>query len=376
MFSQCCTTFLAEAWVHSLDPFAIQFNETLGVRWYGLSYALGFFIGWLIFRWMAKTRRTPLTPVDVSDFLFATIIGVLLGGRLGYVLFYNRELAFSFDSSFPWWGVLAINDGGMSSHGGMIGFILAGMWFGHRRKFSKLLLIDLGAFVAGIGLSVGRVANFINAELKGRLLPDDMQADPPWWSVKFPNDIYSYSGEQLTQLAAAADAVGVPPQEWSVMLTRLGTDEGNRGVRGVLDQIVLATQDGNTAVIEALRPVLSAYYPSQVIQALTDGPILVPILTLIWLRPRKPGVIGGWFLTIYGVLRILSETVRQPDEGVALILGLSRGQVLSVLMVAVGIPAIVICSRRAVDVMPSLGTPRFATIPGENDDGKSSKDAS
>ena len=359
MCTESLVTMLAEAWVHQFDPFAIRFSETLGIRWYGLSYALGFFIGWLIFRWMAKTRRSPLTPVAVSDFLFAIIIGVLLGGRLGYVLFYNRELAWTFDSSFPWWGVFAINDGGMSSHGGMIGFILACIWFGHRRKLSKLHLIDLGAFVAGIGLSVGRVANFINAELKGRVLPEEMQDDPPWWSVKFPNDIYQYDGDQLVQLAPAAQELGIAGSEWMRMLSQLGTSEGNRSVRAALEQIVLATQDGNQAVIEALRPFLTAYYPSQIIQAITDGPIVVPILALIWLKPRKPGVIGAWFLTVYGILRILSETVRQPDVGVELLLGLSRGQVLSVLMIAVGIPAVVICSRRDAEIMPSLGTPQF-----------------
>ena len=104
-----------------------------------------------------------------------------------------------------------------------------------------------------------------------------------------------------------------------------------------------------------VEPLLTAYYPSQIIQALTDGPILVAILALIWLRPRKPGVIGGTFLIAYGVMRIVTERYRQPDEGVALLFGaLSRGQVLSILMVLAGIAALILCQRRKVERISGL----------------------
>lgn len=351
------TLQLAEAYVHQIDPFAIQFSNGFGIRWYGLSYAIGFLIGWLFFRWMAGTNRSPLSKLDAGDFIFAGIIGVLIGGRLGYVLFYKQHLAWTFTDHAPWWGLLAINDGGMASHGGMIGFVFACVYFGARRGFSKLHLLDLGSFAAGIGLSIGRLANFINAELKGRLLPDAMQDDPPAWSVKFPNDVYDFPAERLIELTPAVTEVGVDIGEWNTMIAQLGTPEANTAVQNVLENIVHATQHGNVAVVEALRPVLDAYYPSQLIQALTDGPIVVPILALIWMKPRKPGVIGAWLLTVYGALRIISEQFRQPDEGVGLILGLSRGQVLSVLMVIAGIISIVVTTRRPVEPMACLRHP-------------------
>jgi phosphatidylglycerol:prolipoprotein diacylglycerol transferase len=121
---------------------------------------------------------------------------------------------------------------------------------------------------------------------------------------------------------------------------------------------VRAAGEGNQQVIETVQPLLTAYYPSQLIQALTDGPILMAALVVAWWGPRKPGVVGSWFLISYGVMRILTEFARQPDEGVAGLvtpLGeLSRGQVLSILMTLVGVVALVICARREVEPIGGL----------------------
>jgi prolipoprotein diacylglyceryltransferase len=104
--------------------------------------------------------------------------------------------------------------------------------------------------------------------------------------------------------------------------------------------VVIAQHSGaqfHDQVRGVLAPLLTAYYPSQIFQALSDGPILIAFLCLMWLQPRKPGVIASWWLIGYGVLRIVTELWRQPDEGVALTLGiLSRGQTLSVLMILAG----------------------------------------
>jgi phosphatidylglycerol---prolipoprotein diacylglyceryl transferase len=91
--------------------------------------------------------------------------------------------------------------------------------------------------------------------------------------------------------------------------------------RGI-DRLIEAVREGNELVIETLQPMLNAHYPSQIFQAITDGPLLAAVLVLMWLRPRKPGVITGTFLVSYGVLRIGTEVYRQPDTGVALLLGL------------------------------------------------------
>lgn len=330
---------LAEAFLHTLDPFAIQLTDGFGLRWYGLSYLAGFIIAWVLLRWIAKSGRSPLEPIDIPDLMVAAILGVLIGGRLGYCLFYDQSL-FGFSDEFPFWGVLAIQRGGMASHGGMIGVIIALLWFAHRRNVSKLHVLDLSALVAAPGLGLGRVANFINAELWGRALPPEMQADPPAWSVKYPEEVLrwmlddsGYEGQRQALFAMRPELGGPDkPLEYAAHIVRL-------------------IDNGNQQAIDAIQPLLTAYYPSQLVQALTDGPILFAVLAIVWLRPRKPGVLGSWFLIAYGVLRISSEFVRQPDEGVALLMGLSRGQVLSIVMVLAGIVALVITSRRKAKKM-------------------------
>ena len=331
------SSILASAYLHRIDPYAIRFTEGFGIRWYGLSYAFGFLLMWLFVRWMARTKRSSLTVPQAGDFVFAVIVGVLLGGRLGYVLFYDFSLLYTFSDSIPFWNLLAINKGGMASHGGMIGFILACVYFARRHDLRAMHLIDLGAYTAGIGLGVGRIANFVNAELWGRRLPDTLQANPPWWSVKYPEEILlsTYPVERLAEVETAARPI-------------VGGDAT------FLPAVVHELRAGNEALIEAVRPLLTAYYPSQIFQSITDGLILVGLLTLIWLRPRKPGVISGWFLITYGVLRVGTEFFREPDVGVALTFGLSRGQVLSVLMVVAGVIWVWVTARRNVDAMGGL----------------------
>lgn len=334
---------LAESYLHTLDPFAIRFTESFGVRWYGVAYAAGFIIAWLGLQWAARTRRIQLTPVQASDIMFAGILGVLVGGRFGYILFYNPELLWTFRDSIPFWNALAIHDGGMSAHGGMLGVIIAISWYALRNSVSKLHLLDISAVLSSPGLCLGRVANFVNGELPGRPVPQDMQGpDAPWWSIKYPEDVLTWHPQRDADRFAEF-LPHLPPTE------------------SPAQAILRAVDDGNQQVINLLHQTLTAHYPSQLIQAATDGPLLLFPLVLIWLKARKPGVVGGWYLIIYGVLRILSEQWRTPDEGVALLAGLSRGQVLSVFMVAVGAVGLTIVARR--DVQPIGGLLRPQNIP-------------
>ena len=327
---------LAESYLHRLDSVAIHITQSLPIRWYGLAYAAGFLIGWWIIRWFAKTGRSQLTVEMAGDLMFYLIAGVLVGGRLGHVIFYGHGKPFiEFSADFPFWELLAINRGGMSAHGGIIGVIAACWIFAHRRRISALHLFDLGSLVCTPGLFLGRLANFVNAELWGKALPVPMQADPPWWSVKYPEEILLPGFAHLAEVE----------MKLRTIIGGSATFYGN---------VIEAARDGNEQVIEVLRPLLTAYYPSQLIQAFTDGPVLFLVLTLVWLKPRKPGIVGPWFLIAYGVMRICTEVVRQPDEGVALLLGLSRGQVLSVLMILVGIIAMTICARRPVEPLGGL----------------------
>jgi phosphatidylglycerol---prolipoprotein diacylglyceryl transferase len=311
---------------------------------------------------MAQSGRSPLTARQVGDLMFYVIAGVLVGGRLGHVIFYGggRPLI-EIDSTFPYWEVLKIHKGGMASHGGMAGVILACWLFARRHKLSAIHLFDLGAIAAPAGLFLGRLANFVNAELWGKALPEHLQKDPPWWSVKYPDEIRTWPAERLVELRASAEAVAdaLPAEmqevmsrfSWEQWLARMPVDGEARGlVHATLDQIVAAFQHGNEIVVGQLgsmREWFVAYYPSQIFQAISDGPVLVAALALAWWKPRKPGVVGCWFLVSYGVLRIATEVFRQPDEGVALLLGLSRGQWLSVLMAAAGAALLPWVVRRA-----------------------------
>jgi phosphatidylglycerol:prolipoprotein diacylglycerol transferase len=351
------TILIAESYLHRLDPFAIHISGSFGVRWYGLAYAAGFLISWLIIRWMGRTGRSPLAPAAAGDLMFAIIAGVLVGGRVGYAVFYEPALLWTFTGDLPWWDLLAINKGGMASHGGMIGVIIAMMIFSHRHGITPLHLYDLAAFTCGPGLCLGRLANFINAELWGKALPAAMQADPPGWSVKYPAEITEVWWR--TALDPAADPAAVAEAS-----RRLDELEPLREVvsssAGFPQHVVDAAIAGNETVIDHVTPLLTAYYPSQLVQAITDGPLLMAVLVVVWLAPRKPGVVGSWFLITYAALRIVSEAVRQPDEGVALLLGLSRGQALSVVMLAAGIVCLVIACRLPGEPIGGLLQPATA----------------
>ena len=167
-------------WVHDLDPVALRFPEgwpLRGVHWYGLAYATGFLIAALL---LARWRRRGLAPVrdaaDESALITAVMLGVVLGGRLGHVVLYARD-EFLADPAMA----LRVWQGGMASHGGFLGVLLAGVWFARTRKVPFLAVGDLLCALAPAGLLFGRLANFVNAELVGR-------ASTVPWAVVFPRE--------------------------------------------------------------------------------------------------------------------------------------------------------------------------------------------
>ncbi len=327
-------SIVAESYLHSLDPYLFRFGDGFGVRWYGLAYVAGFLIAWWMTWCLARTRRCLLDPPMAGDMMIYIILGVLIGGRLGYALFYDPHLFVGFSSAFPFWDLLAIHKGGMASHGGMLGVIVALMLFGSRRGFPILHPVDIGALIAPPGLFLGRMANFVNGELWGRPWSGDGPA--PWWTVKYPSEIHQRNDIDLEPLRST-----------------IGGDASFR------ERVVSEAYAGNPDVIEVIEPQLTSYLPSQIFQALSDGPVLLLLLTLVWLKPRKPGVIAGCFLIFYGILRILTEFFRQPDEGVALLLGLSRGQQLSIVQILIGTVVVVFCASRRVKPIGGL---RGATV--------------
>jgi phosphatidylglycerol:prolipoprotein diacylglycerol transferase len=156
-----------------IDPVIFKVGP-LAVRWYGLMYLLGFAASYMLIRHLSRLRNLALDKDGVSDLLFYGVIGVVLGGRLGYVLFYNPGQYLSRPQD-----IFAIWQGGMSFHGGLLGVVVASLFFCFRRKLPILLTGDVLVASAPIGLGLGRIGNFINAELWGRV------TDVPW-GVVFP----------------------------------------------------------------------------------------------------------------------------------------------------------------------------------------------
>jgi phosphatidylglycerol:prolipoprotein diacylglycerol transferase len=273
----------------SPEIFAIDLGPvTFALRWYALAYIVGLIAGWKLIVRMITTPRlwtgpAPAQPEQIERLLTWVIIGVILGGRLGYVLFYDLPSFLAEPGR-----ILRVWEGGMSFHGGFLGVVVAGVLFCSREKIAMLPMADLMAAVAPIGLLLGRIANFINAELWGR--PTSLP-----WGVAFPGD---------------------------------------------------AAQACATADLPCIR------HPSQLYEAGLEGLFLLVLLTyLIWRRGwfRWPGAIAGLFFTGYGLARFAVEFVRQPDAqfvtadnplGLYLHLngwGLTAGQLLSLPMVLVGL---------------------------------------
>jgi phosphatidylglycerol:prolipoprotein diacylglycerol transferase len=340
---------LAQAWIHDLSPFLVEFSDGVGLRWYGLSYIAGFGVGWLLLRWLAGSARTPLRPEMVGDLLLSCVVGVLVGGRLGYVAFYDPSLLWTFDAGPPWWGLLAIHKGGMASHGGLVGVAVAGWIFARRWGLHPRHAFDALAVAAPPGLCFGRTANFINGELWGRPMAAAAQADPPWFAIKYPEEL-----------------LRAPIEVQRAALESLGPlASGTEPIVNAVTAVYAGGAEG-AEVAERIAPYLTAYWPSQVFQATAEGPILLTAVLIAWFWPRRhAGTVGATWLLVYGVLRIVTEQFRQPDEGVALLLGLSRGQVLSVLMVVAGATLLWRWSRRDVPTPPEAtpGAPASPTSP-------------
>jgi phosphatidylglycerol:prolipoprotein diacylglycerol transferase len=315
---------LAEAIVHTLDPFVFEVAPGMGPRWYGTAYVAGFLLGWFILRVLAKSGRIPLSLRQVGDLVTTMFIGVVAGGRLGHVLFYDPHLLIEFTGSFPFWGLLAIHKGGMSSHGGVIGVAIMVIAFARRERIPVLAVGDAVAFVVPWGLMFGRLGNWVNGELWGRMLPKDMQAAAPWWSVKYPRELELFNGvpaalEPLRDLAPA---------------TLRSND--TKFVQWLIETAYDQSSAAHAQVIETITPLLNAYYPSQFFQAFAEGPALLLAMSLVWLVPRRAGVIGGTFLSVYGVLRFTTEQFREPDLNVFTVAGLTLPMLLSLTMIAAG----------------------------------------
>lgn len=283
----------------SSEVFSIQlFGMELALRWYALAYIGGILIGWALAvravkrpaLWAGDTP--PMTPRQVEDLLTWVIIGIIAGGRLGFVLFYmpGHYLANPWEIPMIW-------QGGMSFHGGLLGVVAAGFIFCLRNRVPMASAADLMALATPPGLLLGRLANFVNAELWGR--PTDLP-----WGVIFPGQLAQQCGQAAGELCAR--------------------------------------------------------HPSQLYEAALEGLLLGLVILVLVLRGKlkTPGVVAGTFFAGYGLGRFIVEFFRQPDSqfqspgnplGLALHVngyGLTMGQLLTLPMILGGLALILWARRR------------------------------
>ncbi len=159
------------------DPVIVQIGP-FGIRWYALAYIAGLVLGWRLLRRLVQQTPVVATPVQADEFLTWATLGVVLGGRLGYVLFYQPGVYLTHPGM-----ILAVWEGGMSFHGGALGVAIAIVWFCRRNAIPLLGFADRVAVCTPIGLGLGRIANFVNGELWGRAAPDSLP-----WAMRFPHD--------------------------------------------------------------------------------------------------------------------------------------------------------------------------------------------
>jgi phosphatidylglycerol:prolipoprotein diacylglycerol transferase len=296
-------------YVHDLNPVALPIYGNLALRWYGLAYLFGFLGGFLLLRHLARRGLWVLKPELTADFIAAAaLFGVFLGGRVGYVLFYHLP-------KVGWAGLVAdpllvfrVWEGGMASHGGILGLVIFTWFYARKHQVSWTGLGDGLCVVAPLGLFFGRAANFINGELYGRVA----QGVP--WAIKFPLSL-SEEPEEI-QGAAWQACTRVDP--------KLADAHG-------LDQLIASARQ-NPEVSKALGEFLEPRHPSQIYEGLLEGALLFTILWVVRVRfPKAPhGLLTGLFFALYAVFRIIGEHFREPDA--AMVGFLTKGQFFSLFM--------------------------------------------
>ena len=272
-------------YLHNLDPIAIHLPFwPHGLHWYGIMYLLGFAVAYILGTRRVRAGRLPgVDEEGFSDLLFYGMVGVVLGGRIGYVIFYNFA-EFIADPVM----LFRINEGGMSFHGGLIGVMAAVAWWSWKKKVHVFDTIDFVAPLVPPGLAFGRFGNFINGELWGKYTQSN-------WGVIFPDSL---------------------PDTYAN-----------------LTAVQLQTLHASHALDAFAR------HPTQIYQMLLEGVVLFAFLYWVTRKPRARYLASGWFALLYGAFRFLVEFVREPDSQLGYFAGdwLTMGQILSLPLIAIGL---------------------------------------
>jgi phosphatidylglycerol:prolipoprotein diacylglycerol transferase len=286
-------------YIHNINPIVLELGGPLAVRWYGISYLLGFIAAILLLRCWSKKGEFEVPVQEVSNFVvMLALFGVFIGGRLGYILLYDFA-SFLADplSLFKVW------KGGMASHGGMVGVILFMVWYARKHKHSLWNLSDNMTCTASLGFAFGRLANFINGEVWGRVSQIK-------WAVIFPQE--------------------------------RGLQYGDYEVP-MIERMVAAGE-------------LLPRHPSQLYQAFTEGFLVFGIMLLLrstsW--GKRPGALSASYLILYALARISMEFFREPDDGTFFIGWLTKGQFYSILMIAGAL--IIVWKKRLVGSTTSVSS--------------------
>lgn len=263
------------------NPIAFSIGP-ISLHWYGVMYLIGI----LFALWLAKRRANKpdsgWQASEAENLLFWGFLGILLGGRLGYVFFYNFKTFLADPSS-----LFRVWEGGMSFHGGLIGSIVVMFIFAIKTKRSLFTVADFIAPLIPFGLAAGRFGNFINGELWGRVTDSSI-------GMLFPN-----------AWLADLNFVKAHP-EWLALFNHCGS--------------------------------LLPRHPSQLYEMVLEGIVLFIILNLFIRKPRPIGGVSGLFLFFYGLFRFVIEFFRQPDEQLGLFGDfISMGQILSLPMIILGV---------------------------------------
>lgn len=274
------------------NPVALNLGF-IELHWYGLMYMLAFLSAYILATWRAK-KYGDLSTEMVSDLVFFGAMGVILGGRIGYVILYN----FGEFISNPAY-IFRVWEGGMSFHGGFVGVIIAMLWFAKKYQKHPFTILDFIAPCVPLGLLFGRIGNFINGELWGRVSHGDYAH-----LMYFPQAI-----------AADYELINQNP-----------------------DLMSIATQFGEYYLLPR--------HPSQLYQAFTEGVVLFITLWFFSAKPRPRYAISALFLLGYGISRFTTEFFRQPDIGYELIFGwMSKGQLYSLPMIFFGVILMVLAYK-------------------------------
>ncbi|WP_294033183.1 prolipoprotein diacylglyceryl transferase [uncultured Moraxella sp.] len=277
------------------NPIALDLG-VIQLHWYGLMYLLAFGMAYFL-AWYRTKSRTDFTAEMVSDLVFFGSVGVILGGRIGYVILYN----FGEFIANPLY-LFRVWEGGMSFHGGFVGVLLAMWYFAHKYKKAPFTVLDFIAPCVPTGLLFGRIGNFINGELWGRVSTSDIS--------------------HLMYFPQAANA------DFELL-------QANPALQSV------ATNIGGYLLLPR--------HPSQLYQAATEGVLLFILLWWFSSKPRPRYAVSALFLLGYGISRFITEFFRQPDVGYELIFGwMSKGQLYSLPMIIFGIILMVMAYQKRI----------------------------